>query len=80
MFCGLLVALSVSLRLAVRDPIAVGLKVTLMTQLAPAFSVAGAVPQVVLDTKKSFVLNPVMLQEKLVKGAPPVLVTVSDFV
>jgi hypothetical protein len=70
----------VSLRLAVRVPVAVGLKVTLSTQLAPAFSVAGAVPQVVLETKKSLALRPVMVQVKLRRGAVPVFVTVSDFV
>jgi hypothetical protein len=37
-FCGLPAALSVKLRAAVRVPLAVGLKVTLIVQLAPAAS------------------------------------------
>jgi hypothetical protein len=46
--CGLLGALSLSRRVAFCVPVAVGRNVTLITQLAPAWRVAGAVPQVVL--------------------------------
>ena len=69
-----------SLRVAVRVPVALGLKVTFMTQLAPALSVAGGVPQVVLDTVKSLALVPVMLQDKLMSVPVPVLETDSAFV
>jgi hypothetical protein len=78
--CGLFVALSVRRRVAVRVPVALGLKVTLMTQLAPAFSVAGGVPQVLLETVKSAALVPVMLQDKFMSAPVPVLETDSVFV
>jgi len=47
----------------------------LMTQLAPGFSV---VPHVVLDTVN--LLDPLMLQEKLISAPVPVLLMVSAFV
>ncbi len=47
--CGLFGALSVSDSFAVWLPVNQGANFTLMTQLAPAFSLAGAVPQVVLE-------------------------------
>jgi hypothetical protein len=75
--CGLLRALSVRFSLEFCAPVAFGVKVTLMTQLAPGFRVAGGVPQVVLDTVNSFAFGPLMFQEKLVSAAVPVLVTVS---
>lgn len=78
--CGLLLALSVSLKMAVCAPVTVGLKVTLRTQLAPGVSVAGGVPQVVLDTVNLLALVPVTLQEKLMSAPVPVLETVSAFV
>ena len=80
MVCGLLLALSVSVKVAVCAPLTVGLKVTLRTQLAPGFSVAGRVPQVVLDTVNLLALVPVMLHEKLMSAPVPVLETVSAFV
>ena len=58
-------------------PVLFGLKVTLITQLEPAFSV---VPQVVLDTENRFWSGPVMLQERLRSAPVPVLETVSAFV
>lgn len=69
-------ALSVSIRLAVSVPVMVGVKATLMAQLTPGFSVAGGVPQVVLDTENCLGLVPAMLQEKLMSAPVPVLVTV----
>jgi len=54
--CGLLVALSVMVTAAVRVLMVVGLKVTLIEQLAPA---ASDVPQL-LVSEKSFVFVPVM--------------------
>lgn len=78
--CGLLPALSVSLRLAVCVPVLVGAKVTLRTQLAPGFSVAGAVPQVVLDTENCFWFAPVMFHERFVSAPVPVLATVTGCV
>ena len=80
MVCGLLGALSVRFNLAFCPPVAFGVKVTLIRQLAPGFSVAGGVPQVVLDTVNSFALGPVTLQEKLMSAPVPVLATVSGFV
>jgi hypothetical protein len=76
-FCGLLLALSASLKLAFSAPAVVGAKVTLMTQLAPGFSVAGAVPQVVLDTENCVAFAPVMLHERLMSAPVPVLATVT---
>jgi len=70
----------VSIKLPVCVPVAFGLNVTLMTQLAPGFSVAGGVPQVVLDTLYILELPELMLQEKLISAPVPVLVTVSAFV
>jgi len=46
MTCGLVVALSATLNVATRDPVAVGLNVTLTVQLAPA---ARDAPHVVAD-------------------------------
>lgn len=51
-----------------------GLKVTLITQVEPGFSV---VPQVVLDTEYRAALKPVMLQDRLISAPVPVLETVS---
>jgi hypothetical protein len=78
--CELLVALSVSVRLAVCVPLAFGENITVMTQLAPGFRVAGVLPQVVLDTLNLLWLDPPMLQEKFMRAPVPVLVTVSVFV
>jgi hypothetical protein len=75
--CGLFVALSVNLKVADCVPVDAGLNVTLMTQLAPTFSFAGAVPQVVLETLYLFALVPVMLQERLRSAPVPVFEMVS---
>jgi hypothetical protein len=58
-------------------PELVGLNVTLITQLAPGFSV---LPQVVPDTVNLFPVLPVMLQEKLMSAPVPVLETVTALV
>lgn len=63
--------------MAVCAPVVVGLNATLMTQLAPAFSVAGAVPQVVLETVNLLALLPVKVQDKLMSAPVPVFETVS---
>lgn len=78
--CGVLLALSASLKLAVSVPVRVGAKVTLMTQLAPGFNVAGAVPQVVLVTENCRGFVPVMLHEKLMSAPVPVLATFTVWV
>jgi len=72
-----LLALSESLKLADCAPVAFGLKVTLMAQLAPEFSV---VPHVVLDTVNSLLFAPVMLHERFVSAPEPMLKSVTDFV
>jgi hypothetical protein len=64
--CGLLLALSVTVRVAVRVPLAVGLKVTLIAQLAPA---ARLEPQLLVSAK-SPLLVPVMAM-LLMDSAPP---------
>jgi len=67
--CGLPVALSLTLMLAVRAPRAVGTKVMLMVQLA---SFASDVPQVV-DLLKSAVSLPVKVIDEMSNVAVPVL-------
>jgi hypothetical protein len=71
------VALSVRFRVAENVPVLFGLKVTLITQLEPAFSV---VPQVVLDTEKRFASGPVILIDRLRSAPVPVLEIVSALV
>lgn len=71
--CGLPAALSVIETEAVRMPFAVGLKVTLMLQLAPA---ATLVPQVFV-CEKSVELVPVTPMLVIVRVALPVLVRVT---
>jgi len=73
--CGLPPALSATDSVPVRAPEAVGVKVTLMEQLAPAAKVAGLVGQAfapVLVAAKS----PEAANELMVKAAVPVLVSV----
>src|SRR5205823_2776797 len=73
--CGLPPALPATDSVPVRAPEAVGVKVTLMEQLAPAAKVAGLVRQTfapVLDAAKS----PEAANELMVKAAVPVLVSV----
>jgi hypothetical protein len=67
--CGLPVALSVRLRAAVRDPLAAGVKVTLMVQLAPAATLD---PQL-LVCEKSLESVPVIPMLEMLKAALPVL-------
>ena len=71
--CGLPAALSLTLTAAVRAPFAVGLNLTLMVQLAPAFS---ELPQV-LVCKKSPELVPVIPIEMPVMEVVPTLVNVT---
>src|SRR5207237_491154 len=76
MICGLPPALSASDSVPVRAPEAVGVKVTLMVQFAPAAKVAGLVGQAlapVLVAAKS----PEAANELIVKAAVPVFVSVT---
>src|SRR5207302_960993 len=76
MICGLPPALSVTDSVPVRAPEAVGVKVTLMVQFAPAAKVAGLVGQAlapVLVAAKS----PEAANELIVKAAVPVFVSVT---
>lgn len=73
--CGLPLALSLMLRLAVRDPSAVGLKLTLTVVLLPAEMLIGKAGALKL---KSVVLESVA--PEMVKVAFPVLVTVKVLV
>ena len=72
--CGLPVALSVTATLAVRVPVAVGLKVTLIMQLAPAPRLARQLWVWV----KSPLLVPVMAKPLMISAAVPVLDSVMD--
>jgi hypothetical protein len=71
--CGLPLALSVMLTAAVRLPVAEGVKVTLIVQLAPA---ATELPQV-LVWAKSLALAPVTARLVMFSVALPVLLTVT---
>ncbi len=71
--CGLPVALSVMLTDALRWPVAVGVKVTLMVQFAPALTLE---PQVLVSAKSpGFV--PAMLMLVIVSVPLPVFVSVT---
>ena len=63
--CGLPVALSVLVRVPVRFPVAVGVKVTLIVQLAPALS---ALPQLLVWAK-----SPLSAMLAMVNVTVPVL-------
>ena len=63
---------SVMVSVALRAPAAVGLKVTLKVQLAPAASVAGNAPQVFVWAK-----SPLVAMALIVSGALPLLVSVT---
>src|SRR5690348_13983101 len=76
MLCGLPGALSVMLTLAVRVPLATGVKVTLRAHLAPAASVLGLIGQVVVSAK-SPALMPVSAILSIVSAAVPVLVSLT---
>jgi len=73
--CGLPVALSVMLTLAVRLPVAVGLKVTLIVQFAPAARVALLAGQVFVSAKSPLSV-PVTAILAIVSEAVPVLFSV----
>src|SRR5256884_6837273 len=76
MICGLPPALSVTDSVPVRAPEAVGVKVTLMVQFAPAAEAAGLVGKAlapVLVAEKS----PEAANELIVKAAVPVFVSVT---
>src|SRR5437773_406151 len=72
-FCGLPAALSLMLTAAVRVPLAVGLNVTLILQLAPA---ANELPQVWVCAKFP-ALVPVIAMLLMVKIAVPVFLSVT---
>ncbi len=75
--CGLPLASSVMLTLATRLPLAVGVKVTTILQLAAARTVP-LVGQVVEAVKvKSLLLAPVMARAVIFKVALPVLVSIT---
>src|SRR5437588_2072350 len=74
--CGLPLALSVMLTLALREPVAVGVKVTLMVQEAPAARVLEPLGQV-LVWAKSPLLVPVKPMLLIVRAALPLLVNVT---
>jgi len=73
---GLSAALSVTVTLALRVPVAAGVKVTLMVHLAPAAKVLGLMGQVVAWAK-SPELVPVTAMLLMVNGALPLLVKVT---
>ena len=66
---GLLLALSVTVNVALREPVAVGVKVTLMVQVALAAKVEGLMGQL-LVCPKSPELVPVKPTLVMVKAAP----------
>ena len=70
------VALSVTVSRALRVPVALGVKVMLIAQFAPAASVVGSVPQVVVRTKL-FAFVPLMAIELIESAALPVLESVT---
>src|SRR5256712_7404189 len=74
-FCGLPAALSLMLTAAIRVPLAVGLNVTLILQLAPA---ANELPQVWVCAKFP-ALVPVIAMLLMVKLAVPVFLSVTFF-
>lgn len=74
MVCGLPAALSAMAREAAHGPASVGRVLTLMVQLAPALRL---VPQL-LDSAKCPAAGPPSVMLEIVRGAPPVLVRVTD--
>jgi hypothetical protein len=74
--CGLLLAVSVKLRVAVRAPVAAGLKEMVAVQLANAARLA---PHVLLEIVKSAALLPVIVMLLTVIAAGPLFVNVADF-
>jgi len=73
--CGLALALSAIFRVAVAAPLAEGVKVTLITQLAPA---ATELAQVLVSIK-SLALAPETPRLAILKAALPELLRVTDF-
>lgn len=73
--CGLPEALSAIVTEAVRPPMAVGAKVTVMLQLPPA----GTEPPQLLDSLKSPAFGPVTVMLVMVKAAVPVLLMVTGW-
>src|SRR5438874_2124413 len=74
--CGLPDALSLMDKLAVRVPVAVGVKVTLTVHEAPAASVLGLIGQL-LVWAKSLALVPVSPMLVMVRAPVPLLVSVT---
>jgi hypothetical protein len=74
--CGLSSALSLSVRVALRGPSALGVKVTATEQLAPAFSEAGQS----FVWLKSATPGPLMSTPPSTSGPPPVFDSVMDWV
>src|SRR6202035_4734476 len=75
--CGVPLASSAIEILAARLPVAVGVKVALMVQLAPAPSVLGLIGQPLLGVKSPGLL-PTTLTLPMVSGAVPLFVTITD--
>jgi len=75
--CGLPPALSLMLRVAVRAPLAAGVKLTLMVQLAVAARVLGLSGQV-FDCAKSAAFTPFTTMPLIVSAAVPLFVSVID--
>ena len=67
--CGVPAALSLMLKVPEREPVAVGVNVTLMLQLVPA---ANATPQLLLCAK-----SPLAVMLLIVSGPVPVLLSVA---
>ncbi len=63
--------------LALRDPVADGVKVTLIVQFAPAASVLGLMGQVFVCAK-SLAFVPLTVMLVIVSAAVPLLVSVTD--
>jgi hypothetical protein len=74
--CGLPAALSVMVKVPARAPVAVGVNVTLITQFAPAASVAGLIGQAVAPVLVC-AKSPDAAKEMIVRGPVPVFVSVT---
>jgi hypothetical protein len=73
--CGLVVTLSVSVRLPERLPVAVGVNVTLITQLPPLAATGALVRQVVPLAVAKSPVTPMLVK---LKDWPTLLVTVTE--
>src|SRR5271157_1291853 len=71
--CGLLLALSVMVRVALREPAAAGVKLTVIVQFPPELTLA---PQVFV-WEKSPMFVPVMVMPEMASVAVPVLLSVT---